>query len=46
MDADMMENLLSMAVEEAKQGYSEGGIPVGAVIADETGNLISRGHNR
>ena len=40
-----MMSLLGVAVEEAEEGYSEGGVPVGAVIADESGNIIARGHN-
>src|SRR5215470_3272023 len=37
--------LLREAVAEAKLGLSEGGIPIGSVLADSSGTIISRGHN-
>src|SRR5205807_595983 len=37
--------LLAEAIAEAKLGLSEGGIPIGAILADFEGNIISRGHN-
>jgi creatinine deaminase len=37
--------LLAEAIAEARLGLSEGGIPIGAVLADFDGNIISRGHN-
>ena len=37
--------LLKEAVREAKLGLSEGGIPIGSVLADSSGKIISRGHN-
>lgn len=39
-------SMLSVALEEAREGLAEGGIPVGAAIFDSSGRLISRGHNR
>ena len=39
------EQLLSEAIAEAKLGLSEGGIPIGSVLADFSGKIISRGHN-
>jgi cytosine deaminase len=38
--------MLSVAIEEARLGLAEGGIPIGAAIFRRTGELISRGHNR
>lgn len=38
--------LLAVAIVEAKQGLAEGGIPVGACLADRHGNILGRGHNR
>ena len=38
--------MLSIALEEARQGLAEGGIPIGAALFDEAGNLLGRGHNR
>jgi creatinine deaminase len=40
------ERLLAVAIEEAKQGLAEGGIPIGAALFDSDGNLLGRGHNR
>src|SRR5258708_21951186 len=37
--------LLGEAINEAKLGLSEGGIPIGSVLADSSGKIISRGHN-
>lgn len=39
------EALLKEAIAEAKAGLSEGGIPIGSVLADSGGRIISRGHN-
>ncbi len=36
---------LAMAIEQAKTGLSEGGIPIGAVLASE-GELLGAGRNR
>ena len=38
--------LLKIAIEEARQGVAEGGIPIGAALFDGEGNLLGRGHNR
>jgi cytosine deaminase len=38
--------MLSVALAEARKGLSEGGIPIGAAIFDESGKLIGAGHNR
>jgi len=38
--------LLAIAIEEARTGASEGGIPIGAALFDDEGNLLGRGHNR
>lgn len=39
------DKLLSEAITEARRGLAEGGIPIGSVLADSTGKIISRGHN-
>jgi creatinine deaminase len=36
---------LESAIQEARQGLAEGGIPIGSVIVYE-GKIIGRGHNR
>ncbi len=38
--------LLETAIEEARIGLGEGGIPIGAALFDAEGNLLGRGHNR
>ena len=38
--------MLQVAIEEARQGLAEGGIPIGAALFDENGRLLGRGHNR
>lgn len=38
--------MLDIAIEEARIGLSEGGIPIGAALFDGEGNLLGRGHNR
>jgi cytosine/creatinine deaminase len=40
------EQMLQIAIEEARQGLAEGGIPIGAALFDRQGNLLGRGHNR
>jgi creatinine deaminase len=37
--------LLSEALEEARKGLREGGLPIGSVLADKTGRVVARGHN-
>ncbi|MBV9241564.1 MAG: nucleoside deaminase [Acidobacteria bacterium] len=39
-------HLLEIAIEEARRGASEGGIPIGAALFDGEGILLGRGHNR
>ncbi len=39
-------SLLNVAIEEARTGLEEGGIPIGAALFDEQGNLLGKGHNR
>ena len=38
--------MLDVAIEEARVGLAEGGIPIGAALFDKEGNLLGRGHNR
>lgn len=33
------------ALEEARQGFEEGGIPIGAALVDKDGKILGRGHN-
>ena len=41
-----LHELLRVAIEEAKLGLKEGGIPIGAALFDSNGNVLGRGHNR
>lgn len=41
----MKEEFLQAAIDEAKQGLAEGGIPIGSVLVIE-GKIVGRGHNR
>src|ERR1700716_2264486 len=38
--------MLLVALAEARAGLAEGGIPIGAAIFSESGELVSVGHNR
>lgn len=38
--------MLAVAIEEARIGLAEGGIPIGAALFDGQGQLLGRGHNR
>jgi cytosine deaminase len=38
--------MLSVALEQARQGFAEGGIPVGAAIFNASGQLVGAGRNR
>ena len=38
--------MLAVALEEARQGPAEGGIPIGAALFASDGTLLGRGHNR
>jgi len=40
-----MDRFLEAAIEEAKKGRDEGGIPIGSVLVLE-GKIVGRGHNR
>lgn len=40
-----MDEFLQAAIDEAKQGLAEGGIPIGSVLVID-GNIVARGHNK
>ena len=40
------QSMLRVAIEEAREGLAEGGVPIGAALFDRSGNLLGRGHNR
>jgi cytosine/creatinine deaminase len=37
--------LLQAALEEARTGLHEGGLPIGSILADRHGDILARGHN-
>ena len=39
-------SLLTVAIEEARAGLAEGGIPIGAALCSVGGDVLGRGHNR
>mgnify|MGYP001084849823 CR=1 FL=1 len=41
----MMDKFIKAAIEEARIGQGEGGIPIGSVLVHQ-GRIIGRGHNR
>jgi cytosine deaminase len=38
--------MLRVAIDEARRGLGEGGIPIGAALFDGEGRLLGSGHNR
>src|SRR3954466_7049916 len=45
-DRILHESMLAVALEQARFGRTEGGIPIGAAVFTRSGELLSRGHNR
>jgi cytosine/creatinine deaminase len=43
---EAVERMLAVAIEEAKLGLAEGGVPVGAALFAADGRLLGRGRNR
>ena len=39
------QELLGEALEEARKGLQEGGLPIGSVLANQQGQIMARGHN-
>ncbi len=46
MDLSAFYPMLAVALEEARLGFDEGGIPIGAALFTKSGELLSRGRNR
>src|SRR5687768_6748844 len=40
------QHMLQVAVDEARAGLAEGGIPIGAALFTRSGELLGAGHNR
>lgn len=45
-DREKYQRMLEVALEEARIGFAEGGIPIGAAMFTRGGELVSRGRNR
>lgn len=46
MDRANYMTMLQKAIEEARRGLQEGGIPIGAALFQSDGKLLGSGHNR
>ena len=46
LDIATARNWLTVAVEEARLGLAEGGIPIGGALVGPDGTVLGRGHNR
>jgi len=46
LDDETARRFLAPALEEARAGLAEGGIPIGAALFARDGTLLGRGHNR
>ncbi|MDT0409824.1 MULTISPECIES: nucleoside deaminase [Streptomyces] len=46
LTTEQAQEWLRPAVEEARQGLAEGGVPIGAALYGADGALLGRGHNR
>jgi cytosine/creatinine deaminase len=40
------DEMLAIAIEEARAGLEEGGIPIGSALFDASGAVLGRGHNQ
>ncbi len=45
METTAMDEFMQAAIEEAREGLAEGGVPIGAVLVID-GEIVGRGHNR
>ncbi len=46
LSIELARSMLVVALEEARLGHAEGGIPIGAALFLRDGTLLGRGHNR
>ena len=40
------DEMLAIAIEEARAGLEEGGVPIGSALFDASGAVLGRGHNQ
>ncbi len=45
MDDRRLTEWLDAAIEQAGKSWREGGIPIGSVLVDDSGQIVARGHN-
>jgi creatinine deaminase len=45
MRAEHIEHGVDLAYQQARKSYDEGGLPIGAVLMTEEGEVVARGHN-
>lgn len=45
-DDSRVRSWIEAAIEQAEKSWREGGIPIGAVLAEPEGAIVARGHNR
>src|SRR5438094_7678094 len=43
---EKIDPIMQAAIDEARAGLAEGGIPIGSALASRDGALIARGHNK
>lgn len=43
---ELYHDFMNIAIEEAKKGLKEGGIPIGSVLINKDGKILGKGHNR
>ena len=46
MDHNVYELLMEQALIEAKRGFDEGEVPIGAIVANPDGDIIAKAHNQ
>jgi cytosine deaminase len=46
LDRATAQTWLDVAIEEAERGRADGGIPIGAALIGQEGEVLGRGHNR
>jgi cytosine deaminase len=46
LDRTLVVTMLATALDEARRGLAEGGIPIGAALFTRDGELLGSGHNR
>lgn len=46
IDTSLAQKMLPIALEEARLGFAEGGVPIGAALFTRDGRLLGQGHNR